>query len=569
MKVTARLSPLVFIMLLGGCNLPIQSGNYNGNLSLVRFTHLEEAHNTPVRVSVRAESKSKYSAHIFPLKLIQDGTQEDESSELLHPIEITGLSKTSLFVSIPDVRKEDFVLARPDSSQPCFRSKPEEAELDRREGFRVEFCYDSEQFTLRVEENDQEHLTLSGTRFEIEAPIVFEEPVSLTLQEAVHSALKSNFNVQQAQRTLYRINQRAQSAYYDLFPHFSGKFVLGGGPLRIGGFLPELSSLVPFVFPNRWLASGARSLEAKAEKFANTLLQINTATSIQTLSIAYDAQVEIRDELKSLHTDIFALLASLKENQDSFGRQIEPNSTLTIEILINDLDISLYASENEISSNQISLSGLLGFQNPMAVEKVILGKETTRVSSIPILEGEVLEAEKKRLAEISICNSFELQQLRYLHKAAQLDEKSVYFNWFDFTSSLNMGLGLFPQARIAHSLIETLDLRIAETRQALIARAYSQIRERNLIRKNLEIYEASLVSRRDRLSQLMSKYNEWIRTIESGKESPVKSSDIRNAVKDLILGLRSYYSARAAVEINQVELDRLELQGAYLYLLPG
>ncbi|MEO5968450.1 MAG: hypothetical protein ABIQ95_00865, partial [Bdellovibrionia bacterium] len=336
-----------------------------------------------------------------------------------------------------------------------------------------------------------------------------------------------------------------------------------------GGIQTEIGNLVPFIFPARWLVSGSRRFEARAEKYANALLRINTAKAIQTLSLAYDAQLEIRSELRALHSEVFNLLNTLKEKQVLFSKQIDSNSVLTIEILINDLDVSLYATENDINSNQISLSTLLGFQNPLAVEKVVLGNETTRMRSIPILAEADLEVEKKRLAEISICNSFELQQLKNLRKAASLDEKAVYLNWFDFSSTLDLGLNLFPKAKIAHSLVETLDLRIGETRQTLIARAYNQIRDRNMIRKNLEIYESSLTSRRDRLGKLLSQYNDWIRTLENAKDSPVSTSDLRNAVKDLILGMRSYYNARAAVEINQVEVDRLELQGAYLHLLPG
>ncbi|MEO7165148.1 MAG: hypothetical protein ABI041_19680, partial [Bdellovibrionia bacterium] len=165
---------------------------------------------------------------------MNDEVSGDGVPELLHPIEITGLSGTSVSVNIPDVRKEDFVLVQSDPSQPCFQSDSEASIWDHHDAFRVEFCYDSEQFTLHVREHGEEHLTLSGTKFDLEAPIVFEEPVSLTLQEAVHSALKGNFSVQQAQRVLYRINQRAQAAYFELFPHFSG-FALNAGPMGNGG----------------------------------------------------------------------------------------------------------------------------------------------------------------------------------------------------------------------------------------------------------------------------------------------------------------------------------------------
>jgi hypothetical protein len=400
--------------------------------------------------------------------------------------------------------------------------------------------------------------------------IKFESPQTFTVSQGVKLILDKNYDVQEAKQSLLRATETAKRAYLNLLPHTSVGGAITASSVAVGEFWEvnrPVNDLISFIFPGRWLKAKALTWQARAERIANTLFQINMGTSVQTQAIAFRAHRELRDQYQILQNLLTEVLKTAQKLADQ--NRIDPNSILTIEIALSDLNINLWQAQNQFMQDKIGLSKTLGFENPETVEDMLLEAETTQMEKIPALDDSDLLKEKNRYAEIAVGNSFELRQLDYLHESAVLNEKNVYLNWLDVYATMDLGANLIADSKLAKSMIKSVEIKSDKTRQGLIARAYNLLRDRNLLRLSFDVLDSSLAARKERLNLLIDRLNAYVSNPDLTAKLTVQASDIRGSVRDVAMGMSGYYSTKAAVLIDQAVLDRLALQGVYDQFLPN
>ena len=555
----------LIIPLLGvtGCKDLPAPGNYRGNLSFHHLAHLPAVERTPVQALL------EYSHTHLTVTVLGAGTQ----NLLLRPLTISQLNNNTIAVWVPDLTENEshpLVLKKvTNESGECFKSNLPEAESS--------LCFNPESFTLNIQGPGSELLHLTGTQFKLQGELKFEAPASLTVSQGVDRILNKNYDVQEALQLLLRANETAHQAYLNFIPHTSLGGALSLGHLgdeilegKTGGTLESvgrpIGDLISFIFPGRWLKAKSITWKAKAEGLAKTLFQINMGTSLQTLSVAFRAHRELRDELQALQdqlTEILKLSKTLAEQH-----RLDSNAVLTIEIALNDLNLKLWQAQNQFMQDRMILSQTLGFENPEAIEDMIPENETTPLEAVPALGNLELEQEKRNYANLALNHSFELRQLEYLHRAAVLNEKNMYVEWLDTASTLDLGFKLISESKILASLIKSVEIKSDKTRQSLISKAYNLVRDRNILRQTFDIYDVSLKIRKDRLELLIQRFMQFAASQDPAEKLSVQPAELRGSVLDMVAGMSGYYSAKAAVLMDQAELDRMALKGTYEKFLP-
>jgi len=567
-----RLALIILILTGPGCkDLPVP-GDYRGNLSLHQIPQLIEAERTPVQVQVT------YLKELLTVAILDPQTH----SPFMQPLTISQKNKDTIAVSIPDyagssaqpilLKKTKLVSGTCYQSQPA--TLPLASEMARETASApttevTSLCFDPDNFTFSFQGTHSEWIHLYATQFKPERTVILEPFQTLTVSQSVDRILDKNYDVQEARQSLLRASETATRAYLNLLPHISvgGAIVIGA---VVAGELWELNrplnDLISFIFPGRWVKARSLTWQARAESITNTLFKINMGTSVQTLSVALRAHRELRDELQTLQDQLTEVH---KTSQQLFDQnRIEANSILTIEIALNDLNVALWQAQNQFTQDRINISQTLGFENPEAIEDMILEKETTLMNGVPILSTDDLLHEKQRYAELAVGNSFELRQLEYLHRAAELNELNVYLNWLDVYATMDLGFNLIADGRLAKSMVKSLEIKAEKTRQSLIAKTYNILRDRNILRQTFEVYDSSLKDRRERLNLLIERLNRFAVSTDPTEKLTVQASDIRGSVRDVASGMSGYYNTQAAILIDQASLDRLALQGVYEQFLP-
>jgi hypothetical protein len=117
-------------------------------------------------------------------------------------------------------------------------------------------------------------------------------------------------------------------------------------------------------------------------------------------------------------------------------------------------------------------------------------------------------------------------------------------------------------------MIRSVEIKSEKTRQALIVKVYTLVRDRNLLRLSYDAMNDSLKARRERLNLLIERLKEFADSKDPNVKLTVGASDIRGSVRDISGGLTAYYSTMAGTLIDQTILNRLALQGVYEKFLP-
>ncbi|MEO5970795.1 MAG: hypothetical protein ABIQ95_12785 [Bdellovibrionia bacterium] len=547
---------------ISGCkDLPAE-GNYRGSISY-QLPKLGKADKIPVLVELT------YSHHHLKADILNAETHV----ALTQPLMFSKKNKNTLALEIPDFlesQSKTILLKKvKTTSGQCYRSDlpGEEASY---------LCFDADNFNLNIQGPESKRMHLYGTQFKAQKKLELEEPQSLTVLQGVDRILAKNYDVQESLQLLLRANEIAHRAYLNMLPHTSL-----GGLVVVGHIATELlegqlvvlleggnrasNDLISFIFPGRWFKAKQATWEARAQKLTNTLFQINMGTSVQSMSVALHAHRELRDGLQELQKQLAEIL---KISQKLAGRnKLDPNTLLTLEISLSDLDVKLWQAQNQYMQDRMALSQILAFENPETIENMMLEEETTPLEKLQALSPDELEREKRRYSELALNNSFELRQLEYLHRAAVLNQKNMYVEWMDTASTLDLGFKLIPESKILKSMVKSIEIKSEKTRQSLIVKTYNLVRDRDILRQSFDIIDTSLRGRKERLNLLLEKVHQFENSTDPNA-IPVQPSEIRGSVTDVAAGLTGYFNTRAAILMDQTELDRIALKGVYEKFLP-
>jgi hypothetical protein len=548
---------VIFPITLIGCDGFPNSGKYRGNLTLHEIAHQPEAEKLPVWIEVKYQH-SELRATVF---------DADTHVELIPALVFSKLHGNSMSFQLQNFLEQKTTTYNLEKAKAntghCFETSSSEPVSEA-----VSLCFDHENFDLNIQGKGRTRLHLYGTLFTSQLPLQLEAQQTLTVWEGADRIIAKNYDVRESLQVLLRAHEIAHRAYLNFIPHIS----VGGasllGDLVTGGW--DVSGkqgidLVSFIFPGRWLKAKGATWGAFAQELTTMLLRLNLGTSVQSMSVALNADHELRDELAILKDKITKVQTVAKAL--AAENRVDSNFVYTIEIALSDLSFTYFQAQNKYLQDRMDLAKILAFENPEAVEDLILGLETTPMDQIPLLTAEELEVEKKIYADIAVKNSFELMQLEYLHRYSILNLKNMYVEWLDTNSNLDLGFKLIPQSKIYGSLIKSIEIKSEKTRQSLIVKAYNLVRDRNILKQNFNTFDASLTYRKERLNLLLERFHEFASSTDPDLKV-VAPSDIRGSLKDVTSGLQGYFASFATVVMDQTALDRLALRGVYEKFVP-
>lgn len=548
---------VVFLAFNLGC-----AQDYLGTLSVQGFSELHNVEELPVRVRV-SQAKNGFQA---------TATVQDLSGEsMIEPLQIRRSKRGGYFLEVPDLKTIPFLMKKVSNEPECYSAKRD---------YSVEFCKNTFQFTLTIQKasaqirvigarnafDDKKAIDADSFAKPFPIPVDLIKDQQFTLSEAIDRISTDNFTVRESIQTVLRSFESSSRAYFDLLPHFN----LGTGLSLFGSLVKPkgaLGDLVPFLFPTRWMTAKSSVWQWKAETVGLSILKANKILALQTHTLLMNAHWEVRRELTLLKTQLERAYV-LAEAQRAEGRADE-HSLLTIEIALNDLKVRLRHVNMKYNLERLELSLLLGFRNPIAVERVILGDETTRADAIPRFEIDELMRQMETLSELAVAQSLELPQVSFLYRSAKLNAADVFVNWLDVSSSKDMGFNLIPEYRIAQSELRSLGIRRQEIEASVKSKTYSHLFHRNALKETYMDYEDSLKSRKKRLEILFQQIEDLAANRSgSGETFKTVANELRGATKDGVSGLESYYHTQSALEIENAGLARMLLTPPYDRILP-
>ncbi len=422
----------VLVFGLVGCG----NQHFRGNLSIDGVSGVDTLQDQPVQIELNLNTfGSKAVAHIKTLK----------GQTILRSLNIEKINANHYDLVIPDLRRRMIHLKKIAKDPSCFVGT---------ELYLTEFCHNDFSFTLTVKDKYSGVLKMklygavasdsSPFKTESLASSTFsneEGSFTFTIPEAIDRLFKRDFDIQESFQEFIRAKESANKNYLNLLPHPSlGSAIVMG--LSVAKGVPKarrsLGDFVPFLFPTRWLKAKEPVWHSRVENISYTIAKSNSILALQIHALFFKTHLELRNELKELQIQIENSLESARQLQKE--GYFDENSILTIQIALNDLNVSLRKADGHYCHDRFQISQLLGYQNPLAVEEVILGDETSRAKDIGVLESTELNLAMEKYAELAIVNSFELSQLYFLRKAAELNATDVFLNWFDVSGSRGLGL---------------------------------------------------------------------------------------------------------------------------------
>jgi hypothetical protein len=260
-----------------------------------------------------------------------DAEVRDLRGKVLYSIHFEKLRRKKFYISISSISPELVKLRAEPKSMGCFSSSGD---------LMIQACLKKDKFLLQVSHKGSvAFFTLTGDRFVKEEEFPLEDPVRLTLPEAVSRTFRQNFdNRMQFQRTL-QARLTAKAAFMNLVPHLNLTNLLTNFPLTFFSVLAVTGDLAPFLLPNRWFVAKEAGQLFQVEKYAQILMQADLVAQVEGLAYALQRDESIlrftnstANRIKEIRDKVFDF-----ESRDQFPK----GSTDHLSAYANDLDLAI------------------------------------------------------------------------------------------------------------------------------------------------------------------------------------------------------------------------------------
>lgn len=528
---------------LVGCKDKLASGHYEGNL-------WHPVNQERVQESVKIEVSSlQKNAFLIDVKTL-DGVSAFAASFYL--LKTKQLKIYSNFLELDgvladSVRRAEFKDPEFDGEAQCFRSRqdlPVENTL--------EFCFKRDRFFLEI--YDQAHTSIfemSANSFTVEPPFTLEDPLTLSLTEAVEIAFQRNFSSRIAYQQALQARFAAMAAYLNLVPHLTTNLIWNTAPNYIT-YIATLQGLVPFLLPSYWFQAKEASLDQEIRDLALVVMRANLVTTVEELTYSLKRDEAVVEALQGFLRETQSFQERLNRGDLSVESQrlLREVADFTAEALTSDLgDMGKL-----IRQDRFSLAQALGFHNIEAIQEVNIDQEVLTIDlAVPI--------DPHATAQLATERAFELRQLDDLRKIARLKKLQNYFIWLDPTGDPKQSLGLntFPQQKQLKSQVLELEIEREETK----TRIYQ-----NTFKLALD-YNESIQSFRDIQKDLdLIQFNFQEILSDAIQGHPVHLECLKTEAQKYSASLVARQMILANYRIARAKKDRFLLAGYYSQILP-
>jgi hypothetical protein len=208
------------------------------------------------------------------------------------------------------------------------------------------------------------------------------------------------------------------------------------------------------------MIAAEESFQAKAAKYAFSIMQANLATQVHSLaySVLYGkTKLKIAEDHSSEVKQALTRIQTLRDLN-----KISSRSVKAVEGYKESLDVTILEYTKSVNADRSALAESLGLMNPQGVEDIIADEEFPN-----IVDANPIHAHD--LFSVSWGIALERRQLFYLKKALTARALEVNFNWLDPTGNPHTALGfnLFPQGLSARSKMKVLNLEEGKFEQKL------------------------------------------------------------------------------------------------------
>lgn len=516
-----------FLISFSSCKEKVREGQYQGN-----FLRKISAANYS-REPVTIELSCPQTTEIF---VVAKNTQ----NETVFWIKVFDLRKHSLKILTSDfvtpVLLKKVKVASSVEELSCFQSKAVNL---------LSFCFNQEEFSFRsFDKNQHYNFSLSGILFlsDVQRPNL--KPKSFTLQSALDQLLTTNFDSQIAVQKVLQAKNSAFSAWMNLIPHLTTNLIWNVQFSYIS-VIATLQGLVPFLLPTYWLQAKESALGEKVSRDALWITRANLMVSLEELFYAYERDLKI----SKAHRDALDALEVLKS-------QSHVQSIDILDDILNIVKSNSAGIERVIKQDELAISQILGFQNPSELGELMITPERFSLD-----EMEHLKAEE--VSEWAIQRSFEIEQLNYLIRIAELKGTELYFNWLDPTGDPKMSLGLnwIGQFKINRSQLEEARLELRQLISVVTHHAYQVVWDYNLA---LETCRQAQVHGNTNFFSMNSTHFKF----DQLNPFPNDTNELKLFVQKKLGNVVQKENCIAAYRIARARKDRILLSGYYEKLLP-
>lgn len=533
------LSCLFLCLFLTGCPNGLMQGHYEGNLLRKSGERWEQE---PVKIEMIRSDKNSF---LFDVKTPNGVERLKATFHLLKSkqFEVQSEFLGSVPILAEPVNRELVQGLEGDQKTQCYKYQ----------GVKIlEFCFRSDRFLLRA--FDQGYLNaieLSGDYFAQETEFTLEEPVQLTLTQAVRQSFQQNFDSRIGYQKVVQARLAATTAYMNLVPHLTTNLIWNAAPNYIT-YIATLQGLVPFLLPSYWFQAKQASIEREIQEMSLLIMRANLVSTVEELAYALKRDEGIVADQQRFLREVLEFQAFL--NQRTLPVEAEQLLRELSEFMKVALTSDIGDMTKLVRQDRFSLAESLGFHNIEAIKSIEIDQE-----HLPIEQA--LLVDPKELADLAIQRSFELKQLEDLKRIAKLKKLQNYFIWLDPSGDPNQSLGLntFPQQKKAKSQIQELEIEREKSKTTLHQNAY---------KLSLDFNEAiqSHQSLRDGLGPIRFDFQEIVSEAISGK--PIHSDNLKWRAQRYSAGLVAGHVTLANFRIARAKRDRFLLAGYYSELLP-
>jgi hypothetical protein len=374
-----------------------------------------------------------------------------------------------------------------------------------------------------------------------------EDPVALTLSEAISLGLKANFESRVEYEHVMQARHAARGAYLNLVPHLNLANLLTNFPLSVYSSIAIIGDVVPFLLPNRWFMAKEAGQLFQAEKYAQIIMQADLATQIEGLGYALQRDEDILDftrYLKSRVNDVRNGVYALE-----LKKEFPEGSARHLEAYENSIEMDVYTLGQMISADKQALAQALGLHNPEGIVDLVFDPEPTPIEY-------AVKLDKISLGQVSLNRSFELQQMDALILYNTYKKQELYFSFLDPTvdPTIELGLALGEFIKIGNSQNKELQIKREKLQAVAVQKVHSAVDQYNGALDTLAMATEGLKIQEDRIKMILTQVT---------PNSNLNTLDILSIFQDYTVNWLRQKTIVVGFKIARANLDRLLLQGYY------
>ena len=504
------------VLLLSACRKKIHPGHYEGTLLKTVGSKYEIE---PIEFEISFSKQDRAKVEV-----------KKRNSDQVATVWISRLKKHQLLMKLEGLHAGEYLLEKVPHQDTSNRSRcyatPQVTQIS--------LCYNSNQVYLKILDGTLKPiLTISGSRFKVEADFDLEKPEEFSLDQAVREALAGNYDARISLEHVIQARSAATAAWLNLLPHLTANLIWHAPLPSYISIIATLQGLTPFLLPTWWLDGKISFIQTKIANDARIILQADLASNIEQLFYSYERDSRILASYQKV------ALLSLKHPQ--------------IQDWIQPLQTGL---EQVLKRDQYAISLALGKRNPEAVAKISTGEENPSIDQCKPIE-------QAELAEIARRRSFELDQIDYLIQISKIREAELYFIWLDPSGDQRFGFGLnlMGQERVAQSQTKELKIKRDQIQSAIYRNAYLTSIEYNSALEN---------SKKFRLrDEIEADFFRLARDLErDGATTRENTETLKASIQSYLAEVTQFETQIAAFRIARAKKDRLLLEGHFEDLLP-